>query len=53
VALHREASRRFGRLNFQGKDTAWVNVGTPIALIVADLKEKAPALWAEIGARLA
>jgi endonuclease G, mitochondrial len=52
VALHREASRRFGRLNFQGKDTAWVNVGTPIALIIADLKEKAPVLWAEIGARL-
>jgi hypothetical protein len=53
VALHREASRRFGRLNFQGKDTAWVNVGTPIALIVADMKERASELWSGIGARMA
>ncbi|PND27622.1 trypsin-like peptidase domain-containing protein [Sinorhizobium sp. M4_45] len=52
VALHREASRRFGRLNFQGKDTAWVNVGTPIAAIVADIKTKDPTLWASIGARM-
>jgi endonuclease G, mitochondrial len=53
VALHREATRRFGVLNFQGKTTAWVNVGTPMALIIEDLKTKAPTLWGEIGAKLA
>ena len=54
VALHRGSTIRFGTLNFQGKDTAWVNVGTPIQQIVDDIKAKLGAVgWAAIGADLA
>jgi hypothetical protein len=53
VALHKASTQKFGLQNFQGKQTAWVNVGTPIGLIVDDLRANHAALWAEIGATLA
>lgn len=47
VALHRGAT--FAQnVNFQGKDVAYVNVGTHLASILADLKNRFPALEAEI-----
>jgi hypothetical protein len=52
IALHKASTLSFGKLNFQGKDTVWVNVGTPIHLIVADLGEKKPELWVEMAASL-
>ncbi|HEY5710981.1 MAG TPA: trypsin-like peptidase domain-containing protein [Allosphingosinicella sp.] len=52
IALHKASTLSFGKLNFQGKDTVWVNVGTPIHLIVADLGEKKPDLWTEMAANL-
>ena len=52
VALHKASTLSFGKLNFQGKDTVWVNVGTPIQLIAADLAEKKPELWSEMAANL-
>ena len=39
-------------MNFQGKETAWVNIGTAIGAIVDDLKTRWPAVWTAIGARL-
>jgi endonuclease G, mitochondrial len=54
VALHKGSTIRFGTLNFQGKDTAWVNVGTPIQLVVDDIKAKLGADgWTAIGASVA
>jgi V8-like Glu-specific endopeptidase len=47
VALHRGAMLHSAK--FQGKDTAFVNVGSQIARIVAQLKVTAPALCAEFG----
>jgi hypothetical protein len=52
VALHKASSLSFGKLNFQGKDTVWVNVGTLIRSIIVDLRSNRPDLWAEIGATL-
>ncbi len=52
VALHRGTRLVMGKLNFQGKDTAWINNGTLIRAIVADLRTNAPAVWAAIGAKL-
>lgn len=46
VALHRGAAIR--RASFQGKDTAYVNVGTQITSIVAHIKATAPALANEL-----
>jgi hypothetical protein len=49
VALHR-GSRFVARgMNFQGKDTAWINVGTPIRPIIQHLQADTP-LWKAIGA---
>lgn len=54
VALHKGSTIRFGTLNFQGKDTAWVNVGTPIKLVIDDIKTKLGADgWVAIGADIA
>lgn len=47
VALHK-ASRSVTGVSFQGKDTAFVNVGTPIAAICKRLRGTCPAAWAEI-----
>jgi hypothetical protein len=52
IALHKASTQSFGKLNFQGKDTVWVNVGTPIHLIIAHLREQAPDLWTEMAATL-
>lgn len=38
IALHKAAARHKGTFTYQGRDTAWVNIGTPIALIVEHLK---------------
>ena len=47
VALHR-ASRRIAAVNFQGKDTAVVNVGTQIHAVLADLEQRFPTVHEEI-----
>lgn len=52
VALHKASTLSFGTLNFQGKDTVWVNLGTLIRSIIDDLRANQPALWAEIAAVL-
>jgi endonuclease G len=52
VALHKASTPKFGEFSFQGKKTTWVNVGTLITAIVADLRDKAPALWASAGASI-
>lgn len=49
VALHKAATRTFGELEFQGKKTEWVNIGTRIDRIISDLKANQGALWTEIG----
>lgn len=48
VALHRGSTYVEG-VQFQGKSTAYVNVGTHLAPILDDLKMRFPALAAEIG----
>lgn len=40
VALHKASTRTFGEHEFQGKKTRWVNVGTRIDKIIADLESK-------------
>jgi hypothetical protein len=50
VALHRAEHRLAGATNFQGKETAWVNRGVRLDVIVAHLKSTHPDLWSEIGA---
>lgn len=52
IALHKASSLSFGTLNFQGKDTVWVNIGTLIRAIIDDLRANQPELWAEIAAVL-
>ncbi|MFF9012786.1 trypsin-like peptidase domain-containing protein [Streptomyces sp. NPDC014870] len=49
VALHR-GTRRVEEVHYQGRTTAFVNVGTQLSRILAHLKEKAPELYEEIGA---
>lgn len=46
VALHR-ASRYVDGVQFQGKPTAWVNVGTHLAAIIGDLRARYPVVTAE------
>lgn len=48
VALHR-ASVSVSGVQFQGKTTAYVNIGTHLSLILEDLKARYPALAVEIG----
>jgi hypothetical protein len=48
VALHR-ASMSVSGVQFQGKTTAYVNIGTHLSLILEDLKARYPALATEIG----
>jgi endonuclease G, mitochondrial len=47
-ALHRGARRV--DVKFQGKQSAYVNVGTQIAAVLADLKARYPAVHDEVGA---
>lgn len=46
IALHR-GSQRF-RADYNGKQVAWVNVGTPLADILVDLKTTAPTVAEEL-----
>lgn len=48
IALHRGSTSVDG-VQFQGRDTAWVNVGTPVSAILAHLEQHAPEVRAEIG----
>lgn len=41
VALHRGSTFADG-VKFQGRDTAWINLGTPIHAILADVKARYP-----------
>lgn len=50
IALHKAATVHLGGFAINGKETSWINVGTLIASIVADLTDHAPALWADIHA---
>lgn len=50
VGLHKASTVSFGKFEFQGKKTAWVNTGTRIDAIIADLKNDHATLWSEIGA---
>lgn len=52
VALHKASTPKFGDFSFQGKSTTWVNVGTLITAIVADLQAKAAADWPGVGAKV-
>ncbi|GGP99953.1 trypsin-like peptidase domain-containing protein [Streptomyces roseolilacinus] len=49
VALHR-GTRRVEDVSFQGRDTAFVNVGTQFTAVMAHLAEHAPRVHAEIEA---
>lgn len=49
VALHR-AWEYASYLMFQGKPTAWRNIGVRIDRLIEHCQAQAPALWAEIGA---
>lgn len=51
VALHKAYSLQTRIVNFQGKPTAWVNIGTPIQSIVAHLRANAAEAWAAVGAQ--
>ena len=48
VALHRGATY-VSNVQFQGKKTAYINLGTSLPAILTDLKTRNPALSAEIG----
>jgi V8-like Glu-specific endopeptidase len=52
VALHKAATRTMGEFNYQGKATAWVNIGTPIVRIIDHLRKDVDgplgALWKKI-----
>jgi endonuclease G len=50
LALHKASTMSYGKYNYQGKDTAWVNVGTTMERIVADLQANSVDLWANLGA---
>ncbi|WAM28265.1 trypsin-like peptidase domain-containing protein [Myxococcus sp. NMCA1] len=47
VALHR-ASIDVNDVEYQGRKSAWVNVGTPIGAILAHLKARHAVLWDEL-----
>lgn len=48
VALHKRTDPTLGTFQYQGKETAWINTGTRIDLIVDDLKNRHPAYWEKI-----
>lgn len=52
LALHKATTAQLGNFTFQGKQTAWINIGTIMPAIIADLKAAQPALWSAIGAHL-
>jgi hypothetical protein len=52
MALHKATTTALGNLSFQGKEAAWINVGTVMPAIIADLKAKQTALWNGLGAEV-
>lgn len=52
LALHKAATMKLGKFNYQGKETVWVNVGTLMPAIIADLKGNHKDLWDSIGANV-
>ncbi|HEX8514524.1 MAG TPA: trypsin-like peptidase domain-containing protein [Allosphingosinicella sp.] len=52
IAIHKASTLSFGKLNFQGKETVWVNVGTPIREIIDDLRNREKGLWDSMGVKL-
>lgn len=52
LALHKAATMKLGKFNYQGKETVWVNIGTLMPAIIADLKSNHNALWIAIGANV-
>jgi hypothetical protein len=48
LALHRASTISMGKFTYQGKETAWVNVGTTMQAVVADLQAKHSELWESI-----
>jgi hypothetical protein len=52
MALHKATTTAISNLSFQGKPTAWVNVGTVMPAIIADLEQAHAALWSGLGAEV-
>jgi len=50
IALHKAATRSYGKFNFQGNMTPWVNIGTKIDKILEDLNTNNKKLFDEIKA---
>ncbi|MET3159993.1 trypsin-like peptidase domain-containing protein [Bradyrhizobium diazoefficiens] len=48
VALHKSSDPTLGTFEYQGKTTSWINTGTRIDRIIADLKRNHAACWAKI-----
>jgi V8-like Glu-specific endopeptidase len=51
VALHRGATVA-ENVQFQGRRVAWVNVGSHVSVILADLRAQTPAIATEIAAAM-
>ena len=45
LALHKASTMAMGSFSFQGKETAWINIGTTIDRIIADLQGEHQDLW--------
>ena len=52
LALHRGSTNTFGKVDYQGSRTAWVNVGTRIDRLINDLTTAHPQLWDAIRANV-
>ena len=50
MALHKATTTALNGLSFQGKETAWINVGTVMPAIIADLQANHAQLWSGLGA---
>jgi endonuclease G len=53
IGLHYGSTMSLGAVEFQGKRTAWINVGMRIDRILADLRQNHAALYQSIGVSLA
>ena len=53
IALHKASTRALGKFEFQGKTTAWVNVGTRIDKLLEHIRSKHRQLWDEISPAIA
>lgn len=52
MALHKATTTALNGLSFQGKETAWINVGTVMPAIIADLQASHAPLWNSLGAEV-